>query len=99
MLCSTCLHSAWHNGTAVPRKAMGSSWAAGGVPCGLPPSQLAGLKAYFPKLRERLPAARRYIIPEVVDDSVYFPTDYEPKWETTFEWEQPAAAASINARL
>ena len=32
VFCSTCLHSAWHNEDDVPRKAMGSSWAAVGVP-------------------------------------------------------------------
>ena len=31
ILCSSCLHSAWHNKDMVPRKAMGSSWAAATV--------------------------------------------------------------------
>ena len=50
---------------------------------GLPDSQLAGLKGYFPRLRERLPPERRYIVPEVVDDSVYFETNYEPRYATS----------------
>ena len=84
VLCSTCLHSAWGNLDTVPRKAMGSSWAPVGVPCGLPATQLSGLKSYYPKLRARLPPSRRYIVPEVVDDSVYFETDYRPLWPECF---------------
>ena len=90
VLCSTCLHSAWENRDATPRKAMGNSWAARGVPCGLPKSQLDGLKAYFPKLREKLPPGRRHILPDVEDD-IFFETDYEPKFEETFAdaWASP----------
>jgi hypothetical protein len=89
VLCSTCLHSAWENLDTTPRKAMGSAWAADGVPCGLPKSQLDGLKAFIPKLRARLPPDRRYIAPRV-DDSVFFETDYHPKWEETFTDAWPA---------
>jgi hypothetical protein len=35
---------------------MGTSFAAAGVPGGLPKNQLDGLKAFFPDLRARLPA-------------------------------------------
>jgi len=86
LLCSSCLHSAWHNYDSVPRKAMGSAWAAVGVAGGLPASQLEGLKAYFPMLRERLPPERQHIVPAIVDDSVYFETDYKPLWSETFSW-------------
>ena len=37
-------------------------------------------EGYFPRLRERLPPERRYIVPEVVDDSIYFETNYEPRY-------------------
>jgi hypothetical protein len=93
VLCSTCLHAAWHNADTVARKAIGNSWAAAGVPCGLPASQLEGLKRFFPKLRNALPAERRHIVPAVVGDDIYFETGYDEKWEETFSWDKDAARA------
>ena len=95
ILCSSCLHSAWRNQDVVPRKAMGSSWAAATVPCGLPHNQLQGLRDFFPRLRARLPAHRRHIVPELVDDSVYFETNYRPLWTETFDWSASNAAARL----
>ena len=47
-------------GRVVPRKAMGTSWAAAGVRCGLPKPQRDDLMAFFPELRRRLRSDRRY---------------------------------------
>ena len=66
---------------------------------GLPDSQLAGLKGYFPRLRERLPPERRYIVPEVVDDSIYFETNYEPRWAETFSWPEEEAKRAAAGKL
>ena len=43
-------------------------------------------EGYFPRLRERLPPERRYIVPEVVDDSIYFETNYEPRYAASLGW-------------
>lgn len=95
ILCSSCLHSAWHNQDGVPRKAMGSSWLAATVPCGLPRNQLQGLREFLPRLRARLPAHRRHIVSALVDESMYFETNYRPLWTETFDW----AAKNTGARL
>jgi hypothetical protein len=85
ILCSSCLHSAWQNQDVVPRKAMGSSWAAATVACGLPRDQLQGLRDFFPRLRARLPAHRRHIVPAPGDENI-FETNYRPLWTETFDW-------------
>jgi len=82
VLCSAMLHSAWQNEDAVPRKAMGTSWVAAGVPCGLPKSQRDAVMAFFPKLRRKLRPDRIHIVPEHFD--WLFETDYEPKWSESF---------------
>lgn len=82
VLCSAGLHSAWQNEDSVPRKAMGNSWAAGGVRCGLPGNQLDAALAFYPELRKRLRPERRHIVAE--DSSWLFESGYEPKWEEMF---------------
>jgi hypothetical protein len=82
ILCSAGLHSAWQNEDSVPRKAMGTSWIAEGVSCGLPKSQRDGVMAFFPKLRSKLAPERAHIVPEHFD--WVFESDYEPKWPETF---------------
>ena len=82
VLCSAGLHSAWQNEDSVPRKAMGMSWVAEGVSCGLPKGQRDALMEYFPKLREKLRPERVHIVPEQFD--WLFESDYEPKWPETF---------------
>jgi hypothetical protein len=82
VLCSAGLHSAWENEDTVPRKAMGTSWVAAGVPCGLPKNQRNGLIEFFPKLRSKLRPDRVHIAPDHFD--WLFETDYEPKWPETF---------------
>ncbi len=82
VLCSAGLHSAWQNEDTVPRKAMGTSWAAAGVPCGLPKNQRDGVMAFFPQLRSKLRPDRAHIVPDHFD--WLFETDYEPKWPETF---------------
>ena len=66
---------------------------------GLPDRQLASLKEFFPKLRDRLPPERRHIVPEVVDDSVYFETNYEPRWAETFSWPEEEAKRAALGKL
>lgn len=82
VLCSAGLHSAWQNEDAVPRKAMGTSWAAAGVRCGLPKPQRDDLMAFFPELRRRLRPDRAHIAPDHFD--WLFETNYEPRWPETF---------------
>ena len=82
VLCSAGLHSAWQNEDTVPRKGMGTSWAADGVPCGLPKSQREAVMEFFPSLREKLHPERAHIVPENFD--WLFETNYEPKWPETF---------------
>ena len=54
-------------------------------------------EGYFPRLRERLPPERRYIVPEVVDDSIYFETNYEPRYAERL-WAGVAAPVMISYR-
>jgi hypothetical protein len=82
VLCSAGLHSAWQNEDSVPRKAMGTSWVASEVACGLPKNQRDGLMAFFPQLRRKLSSDRAHIVPE--DFDWLFESDYEPKWPETF---------------
>lgn len=82
VLCSAGLHSAWQNEDCVSRKAMGMSWIASGVPCGLPKNQRDELMAFFPQLRRKLRPERAHIIPDNFD--WLFESGYEPKWEETF---------------
>ena len=82
VLCSAGLHSAWQNEDTVPRKAMGTSWVAAGVPCGLPKNQRDALMDFFPRLREQLRPDRAHIAPDQFD--WLFESDYEPKWPETF---------------
>ena len=82
ILCSAGLHSAWQNEDDVPRKAMGTSWIAEGVPCGLPKNQRDGLMDFFPRLRRKLAPERAHIVPEHFD--WLFESGYEPKWPETF---------------
>ena len=82
ILCSAGLHSSWENEDTIPRKAMGTSWAAAGVPCGLPKDQRDALMAFFPPLRSKLRPERAHIVPENFD--WLFETNYEPKWPETF---------------
>ena len=93
ILCSSCLHSAWHNQDVVPRKAMFSSWTATTVPCGLPHNQLQGMREFLPRLRTRLPAHRRHIVSALLDESVVFETNYRPLWSETFDWAASSRAA------
>jgi len=82
VLCSGGLHSAWQNEDSVPRKAMGTSWVADGVSCGLPKPQRDGLMDYFPKLKEKLDPDRAHIVPD--DFDWLFESNYEPKWSEMF---------------
>ena len=82
ILCSAGLHSAWENEDTTPRKAMGTSWVATGVPCGLPKNQRDALMEFFPPLRSKLRPERAHIAPE--NFAWLFETDYEPKWPETF---------------
>ena len=82
VLCSAGMHSAWQNEDTVPRKAMGTSWVADGVSCGLPKDQRDAVVAYFPKLREKLRPERRHIVPDNFD--WLFESNYEPRWSETF---------------
>ena len=82
VLCSAGLHSAWQNEDDVPRKAMGTSWAANGVTCGLPKSQRDGVMAFFPELKQKLRPDRAHIVTD--DFSWLIESDYEPKWAETF---------------
>ncbi|MAE64935.1 MAG: hypothetical protein CMJ18_11755 [Phycisphaeraceae bacterium] len=82
LLCSAGLHSAWQNRDTVPRKALGTSWVAEGVRCGLPKDQRDRLMTFFPELRKRLRPERRHIAPDRFD--WLSESDYEPKWEETF---------------
>ena len=82
ILCSAGLHSAWANEDTIPRKAMGTSWVATGVPCGLPKEQRDALMAFFPPLRSKMRPERAHIAPENFD--WLFETNYEPKWPETF---------------
>ena len=82
VLCSGGLHSAWQNEDSVPRKAMGTSWVANGVRCGLPKNQREDLMAFFPKLREKLRPERLHIVPENFD--WLFESNYEPRWSEMF---------------
>ncbi len=82
ILCSAGLHSAWQNQDDVPRKAMGTSWVAAGVPCGMPKNQRDAVMEFFPQLRRKLHPDRAHIVPEHFD--WLFETDYEPKWPETF---------------
>jgi len=82
VLCSAGLHSAWQNEDSVPRKAMGTSWVASEVACGLPKSQRDGVMAFFPQLRRKLSPDRVHIVPE--DFDWLFESNYEPKWPETF---------------
>jgi ectoine hydroxylase-related dioxygenase (phytanoyl-CoA dioxygenase family) len=82
ILCSTGLHSAWQNEDTVPRKAMGTSWIATGVPGGMPKAQCDAVKAFFPHLRKKLSPERVHIVPANFDWLVE--SDYEPKWPELF---------------
>jgi len=82
VLCSAGLHSAWQNEDTVPRKAMGTSWAADSVACGLPKPQREAVMSFFPPLREKLRPERAHIVPENFD--WLFESNYEPKWPETF---------------
>ena len=82
VLCSAGLHSAWQNEDTVPRKAMGTSWVATGVPCGLPKNQRDAVMAFFPKLQSKLRSERAHIVPDNFD--WLFESDYQPKWAETF---------------
>ena len=82
VLCSAGLHSAWQNEDEVPRKAMGTSWAAAGVTCGLPKGQRDGVMAYFPELKKKLHPDRAHIVPGDFDWLIE--SNYEPKWPETF---------------
>ena len=82
LLCSAGLHSAWQNEDTVPRKAMGASWVAEGVPCGLPKDQRDAVMAFFPRLRSKLRPDRAHIVPDNFE--WLFETNYDPKWPETF---------------
>jgi len=82
VLCSAGLHSAWQNEDTVPRKAMGTSWVATGVPCGLPKNQRDAVMAFLPKLRSKLRSERAHIVPDNFD--WLFESNYQPKWAETF---------------
>ena len=82
ILCSAGLHSAWQNENTISRKAMGTSWVATGVSCGLPKNQRNAVMSFFPKLRNKLRPERAHIVPDNFD--WLFESDYQPKWEETF---------------
>lgn len=82
VLCSAGLHSAWQNEDRVPRKAMGTSWVAAGVTCGLPKNQRDAVIDFFPKLRQKLRPERAHIAPD--DFDWLSESNYEPKWPETF---------------
>ena len=82
VLCSAGLHSAWQNEDTVPRKAMGTSWIAAGVSCGLPKNQRDALMDFFPRLRCQLRPDRAHIVPEHLD--WLFESNYDPRWPETF---------------
>jgi hypothetical protein len=82
VLCSGGLHSAWQNKDSVPRKGMGTSWVANGVPCGLPKPQREDVLAYHKALRPKLRPERAHITPDNSD--WVFETNYEPKWPEMF---------------
>ena len=82
ILCSAGLHSAWQNENTISRKAMGTSWVATGVSCGLPKNQRDAVMSFFPKLRNKLRPERVHIVPDNFD--WLFESDYQPKWEETF---------------
>ena len=82
ILCSAGLHSAWQNENTISRKAMGTSWVATGVSCGLPKNQRDAVMSFLPKLRNKLRPDRVHIVPDNFD--WLFESDYQPKWEETF---------------
>ena len=82
ILCSAGLHSAWQNENTISRKAMGTSWVATGISCGLPKNQRNAVMSFFPKLRNKLRPERAHIVPDNFD--WLFESDYQPKWEETF---------------
>ncbi len=82
VLCSAGLHSAWQNEDTVPRKAMGTSWVADGVSCGLPKNQRDAVIEFFPQLRSKLCPDRAHIVPP--DFDWLFESNYDPKWPETF---------------
>ncbi|HCL27214.1 MAG TPA: hypothetical protein DIC52_02110 [Candidatus Latescibacteria bacterium] len=82
ILCSSGLHSAWANQDSVPRKAMGTSWVASDVRCGLPKNQRDAVMDFFPRLRSKLSPERAHIVPD--DFDWLFESNYEPKWPETF---------------
>jgi hypothetical protein len=82
VLCSAGLHSAWQNEDAVIRKALGTSWVASGIRCGLPKNQRDDVMAFFPALRSRLRPDRVRIVPDHFE--WLFESDYDPKWPETF---------------
>ena len=82
VLCSAGFHSAWQNQDSVPRKAMGISWAADGIRCGLPKNQRDALMDYHPRLKEKLRPDRAHIVSEHFE--WVFESDYEPRWEEMF---------------
>ena len=82
ILCSAGLHSAWQNENTISRKAMGTSWVATGVSCGLPKNQRDAVMSFFPKLRNKLRPERVHIVPDNFD--WLFESGYQPKWEETF---------------
>ena len=81
LVCTAGLHSAWQNEDSVPRKALATSWIAGGVSGGLPGNQLEDMKRFFPELKRKLRPERAHIIPDDFDWAIE--TNYEPKWEET----------------
>ena len=82
ILCSAGLHSAWQNENTISRKAMGTSWVATGVSCGLPKNQRDAVMSFLPKLRNKLRPDRVHIVPDNFD--WLFESDYQPKCEETF---------------
>ena len=82
VLCSGGLHSAWQNEDDVPRKAMGNSWAAQGVTCGLPKNQRDLAVEFLPKLKSKLSPDRAHIVSE--DFDWLHVSDYDPKWPEMF---------------
>ena len=58
-------------------------------------NQLQGLREFFPRLRARLPAHRRHIVPTLVDENVYFETNYRPLWTETFDWSASNTASKL----
>lgn len=82
VLCSAGLHSAWQNKDSVPRKGLGTSWVAAGVPCGLPRNQREDMLAFHAQLKGKLRSDRAHIVPAGSD--WVFESDYEPKWPETF---------------